>query len=431
MSPSPRLLLLAFGGLLVAALPTVSGAALWPAVIALWGVLLLGTLVDVFALLRKVRLEVEVPAHVGVGAPLELGVRIHAPRGVKAALRQEVDAPLEPGEDRLVKAPAGSSRHRLEASAPRRGAGRVEALWTRVDGPLGFFRRIDRHEVGETVKVVPNAERVRELALAHFGAQRFGGVHVTKRVGEGGEFHALETYEAGMDLRQVDWKASARHQSLRVRRYRLEQNQRLILCVDGGRLMADAIDGLQRVDHAIHAALLLSRVALKAGDLVGLHAYGESPRTWIAPRGGMRHMARISRGVAAVGARSEETNHVLGIHGLLGKLKRRALIVVFTEFSDSTTAELMVENLGHLAKRHLVVFVALDDPALAEPMSALPGDATTMARAVVASGLQQDRQRVLRRLRRMGVDVVSGPPGPAALALLERYVHIKRRGLIG
>ena len=156
-----------------------------------------------------------------------------------------------------------------------------------------------------------------------------------------------------------------------------------------------------------------------------------SLRVWVPPHGGMRHMARVSHALASLGAQPEETNHVLGLHSLMTKLKRRSLVVVFTEFGDATTAELMVDYLGHLARKHLVVFVALDDSAIEEPFEREPREPSDLAAATVAGGMRQDRQRVLRRLGRMGVDVISGPPGVAALALLARYVHIKRRGLIG
>ncbi len=434
MVPTPRLMWLMLGGLLVAALPVAVDEGLWPLSPGLWAALGLLGVADWIVLARcRPRLLADVPATVGVGSPLEVRAEltVRTPRALRGTLRAEVCEPLEASPDLPLSAANGATEHRLPVDAPRRGGGEVRALWLRLDGPFGLLRRIDRTLVRAPVAVVPNAALVRQLALAYFGTQRFGGVHVQRKVGDGGEFDTLEAYEPGMDLRTVDWKASARHQVLRVRRFRVEQNQRVVLCVDTGRLMADPLAGLQRLDHAIHASLLLSRVALKAGDRVGIQAYAEAPKTWVPPGGGMRQMARIRRSLAELRAEPTETNHVRGIHQVLRKLRRRSLVVVFTEFTDATTAELMVEYLGHLARRHLVIFVALDDPALEERVEAAPASAFDLAAAVVAGGLIQDRERVLRRLRRMGVDVVHGPPGPAALKTLARYVHIKRRGLIG
>lgn len=427
-------MLLAFAGLALAALPIAVDPRLWVGVVGLWAVLGVATLTDLFTLFRaRPKLAAQVPATAGVGGRVSLDVEldVRSWKTLRGTLRPEVDAPLRTDEDAQVAAADGITLHEVTLEAPHRGRGVVHALWSRIDGPLGLFRRIDRHSVESSVDVVPNAERVRELALAHFGSQPLGGVHLQKRVGDGGELDSLEAYQPGMDLRKVDWKSSARHQQLQVRRFRVEQNQRLILCTDVGRLMADPLDDVERLDHAIHSMLLLSQVALKAGDKVGVHAYGQGPAAWVAPSSGMRQLGRIRRALASLHAQAEETNHVLGVHHLLGRLKRRSLIVIFTEFTDATTAELMIEHVGHLARRHLVVFVALDDPAIEEPLARAPESPEDLAAAVVAGGLKQDRRRVLRRLRRMGVDVISGPPGPAALQLLARYVHIKRRGLIG
>jgi uncharacterized protein (DUF58 family) len=107
------------------------------------------------------------------------------------------------------------------------------------------------------------------------------------------------------------------------------------------------------------------------------------------------------------------------------------LVVVLTDFTDGTTAALMVDHLATLARRHLVVFVALDDPQIEEPLTREPAGLEDIARGVVACTLRADRHRVLRRIRRLGVRVIHAPPGSASLALVERYASIKRRGLIG
>lgn len=437
MLPSPLLLWLSIAGLVVAALPVFVHPNLWIAVAVMWGVLLFAIALDVLQLLRaKPQLSAEVPKSVGVGTDVGVPVTLSLSKAgpfptLPITLRPDTSEPLRAGADISVRTGVQPRRAHLVLSAPLRGIGTLASIWARLEGPFRLVRKIERFPVLSKVAVVPDVERVRELALAHFGAQPLSGVHLQRRRGDGGEFDRLEKYEPGMDLRKVDWKASARYQKLRVRRFRLEQNQRVILCVDTGRLMGDPIEDLSRLDHGVHAALLLAQVALRAGDQVGLQAYGEKPHDFVKPRGGIRQISTLRRSLADLHVSDDETNHVLGTHALLTRLKRRSLIVVFTEFVDPTSAELMVEHLGHLARKHLVVFVALDDPKIESRIDVRPEQPEDLAAVTVASGMRQDRGRVLRRLRRMGVDVIQAPPGPAALQLLDRYVRIKRRGLIG
>src|SRR5690606_38643158 len=107
------------------------------------------------------------------------------------------------GPDAFVRIAPGESEASVRFDAPRRGTGAVRALWLRLEGPLGLLRRISRVPVEGVVRVVPNARRVKELAIAHFGAQPLrGGLKVERRAGDGGEFDAMVGYMHGMDVRQ-------------------------------------------------------------------------------------------------------------------------------------------------------------------------------------------------------------------------------------
>ena len=90
----------------------------------------------------------------------------------------------------------------------------------------------------------------------------------------------------------------------------------------------------------------------------------------------------------------------------------------------------MLDNLGLLAKRHVVVFVALRDPELERLEERDPGRLVEVGRAVVAADLVRERQLVLQKLRQAGVHLVDAPPGELADRLLERYFQIKRRELV-
>ncbi|MBU0756383.1 MAG: DUF58 domain-containing protein, partial [Planctomycetes bacterium] len=340
MKTSPLFLKLMIAGLGLAALPILFWQGLWPLVVVGQMVLFLAALWDALTLYRiEISLTPTLPPSIGVGdtLPCRLRIRFKSFTDIETLIRPEVRKPLEPGEDTLTRLRTGVQNLEISLHAPRRGTGMLKTLWCRFSGPTGLVYRIVQIPIKHpSIAVVPNIPYVRKLAVEHFGTWRFrGGVRLTRHRGAGSEFDALEAYVPGMDLRHADWKASAKHQALRIRRFRVEQNQRVVLSIDSGRLMADAIDGMQRLDHAIHAALLLSYFALRDGDHVGLHAYGPEPEFWIPPNGGLRHHQTLLTACSNLQTRDAETNHVLGIQDLLSRIGRRTLVVVITEFSDS------------------------------------------------------------------------------------------------
>jgi uncharacterized protein (DUF58 family) len=90
----------------------------------------------------------------------------------------------------------------------------------------------------------------------------------------------------------------------------------------------------------------------------------------------------------------------------------------------------MLENLSRLARRQLVIFVALRDVALEAAAAAPPRRLPDLYRSVVASDLVRERERVLARLRRMGVACVDAAPGGISARLVNRYLEVKQRELI-
>jgi len=115
---------------------------------------------------------------------------------------------------------------------------------------------------------------------------------------------------------------------------------------------------------------------------------------------------------------------------LLGELSRRTLVVLFTDFVDTVTVELMVENLARLSGRHLVICVTLADPELARIEATPPGTLRDLTRSVIVGDILSDRAVVLSRLRRLGVHCIDAPVGTVTTELVDRYLEIKRRELV-
>jgi uncharacterized protein (DUF58 family) len=269
---------------------------------------------------------------------------------------------------------------------------------------------------------------VRGAALRFFTARQFlPGLKVQPQLGDGSEFESLREHTAGHDTRGIDWKASARHHKLLSREYRAERNHAVALAVDTGHLMSEPLLGIAKLDHAINASLLLAYVALKTGDRVGLYAFDAQVRLFLEPQGGVHSFGRLQAHTAGLAYSTAETNFTLALLELGQRLRRRTLVVVLTDFVDSVTAELMVENLGRLGRNHLLLFVALRDVGVEALAARAPRDLDDLNRAVTAHDLLREREVVLSRLRRQGVHCIDGPPGTISTQLINRYLDLKRR----
>lgn len=433
--PTPRFLAFLAIGFLPAAMPAIAGGSLWGLWAAWIGSAALVLAADAALLVRSrtlsVRLDHTAMIHVGHEGEARCSVS-SAERAVTVDLLPELDDLLLPQPVfRLVIPAGGSAEGGFTLSPRRRGRLALRALWLRWSGPLGLARRVERRPLDVTVSVVPDVTAARDAAIRFFGSRRAeGGNRIERFLGEGTEFESLREFVPGFDPRALSWKSSARHRRLLVRQYRAERNHQIVVALDTGRLMSEPMEGLPRIDHAVTASILLAFIATKTGDRIGLHAFDSAARMHLPPGGGAAAFQRMLRKSAEVEYSTAETNYTLGLTDLLTRLRRRSLVVVFTEFIDSTTAELMVDNIGRLAKNHLVIFVALKDAGLAAISRARPDSVDGMHRAVVASNLLKERALVLARLRRMGVHCIDAPPAEFSTELLNRYLDIRRRELV-
>jgi uncharacterized protein (DUF58 family) len=312
----------------------------------------------------------------------------------------------------------------------RRGLAQIEALWLRWRGAYGLVERHYRMSMGVNVHILPSIRGARGAALRFAAIDAMLGVKAQRELGTGTEFDALRDYIPGLDRRTIDWKHSARHNRLVSKEFRTERNHQIIFAFDTGHLMQEPLAGIPKLDHALNAGLLLAYVSLKAGDRVGLLAFDAQVDRYLEPVGGVQSFGRLRRQVAEIEYAAVETNFTLGLTDLMGRLNRRSLIILMTEFVDTVTAELMVENVTRLAQRHLVLFVTLKDPQVEAMIDRPPHMFREVAESVSADDMRRDRLVVLERLRRLGVHCIETPHEQLGTDLLNHYLEIKRRGLI-
>ncbi|WP_269586247.1 DUF58 domain-containing protein [Roseibium sp. Sym1] len=396
-----------------------------------WAVLGLLAAVDLALSFRRPKsLDVESPAEIFVGETAKLRFRISgAPPGLQAKL----DWPegLAGGGEFAFQAGADSTATaQVACKAVRRGLWRFEHLWLRWTSRLRLLEFVPRLTVGAEIRVVPNIRLVQSGQITTTVMSTLYGVKENRAIGEGSEFQQLRDFVPGMDIKTIDWKRSARRRSLVAKELRAERNHHVIVALDNGYLMREEIGGLPKIDHAVTAALATAWAASIGGDLVGHYSYDVKPRTFSAPAPGRTAFARLRSWTAELDYVSRETNHTLALTELNARTPKRSLIIIFTDFVDTTSAELLVENIAILAKRHLLIFVALRDPDLGTLVETAPDDLDGAAALVAANQAINERRLVFERLGRLGVTIVDAKPSAVTARLISAYLEIKARELI-
>ncbi len=432
MRPTRRAVFVAVLGLVVALLPTAVEARLWPLWPAYLGALALALGADALLLPRRreVSGSVELPGTLYIGEEEEavLTLRVPSSRSIPIAVAVDLSDRLLPQPQLRARASAAGTELRFRLVPTRRGRIVVERAWVRYAGPLGLMAAVVRVELKKQAPVVPNIRPVKAAALRFLTDREFrAGLKIERYRGDGTEFDSLKEHVPGDDHRRMDWKSSARHRKLVARQFRAERNHQVVIAIDTGHLMCEPLAGIPKVDHAVNAALLLAFISLRAGDRVGLATFDSRPGLYVEPKAGPRRFNVIGHMASQVDYSDRETNYTLGLTSIAQRLSRRSLIVVLTDFVDTITAELMVENLDRLSRRHVVIFVALQDPGLAATAAAAPASLLDLNRAVVAGGLLRDRDVVLRRLRRLGIYPIDAAPAQVTPRLINTYLDIKRR----
>ena len=435
--PTRLAVLAAAAGAPVAMVVAMQMADRWYVALA-WPVLVvLATLIDgVLALgARDIEAVLTVPNTASIGESVEALVSVTAtargaPRRAEVAIEGDALVDIVDDGRATVELSGGRGAVALPVDTLRRGTARFARLWVRWRGPLGLIWKGRTVPSDASLAILPDIRPVHEKGARIFQRHALQGLMTQLDRGDGTDFDALVEYRSGMDRRAIDWKQSARHLKLHAKEYRTERNNQIVFAVDAGRQMSEPVAGVPRIDRAVAAMLLTGWVALKLGDRVALHAFDSRPRIASGLISGAGAFPELQRLAAKIDYSGDETNYTYALTTLAARLTRRSMIVLFTEFTDLTSADFMIRATAKLAEKHLLMVVVLRDEELETIVDRSPQTADDITRAVTAAALLKDRLLALTRLRHLGAHVIESEYDKVSDRLVQGYVDLKRRNLL-
>lgn len=190
------------------------------------------------------------------------------------------------------------------------------------------------------------------------------GGYASVHHGRSHDFDDLRAYVPGDEVKDIDWKATARHGEPLVKRYIASRRQNLVLVMDTGRNMAaTATSGESKKDIALMAAGALAYIAAKHGDVVSLVA-GDSSGTRAHPAGATEaHLETLLRQVdrrVDLDAPTSDLSSVL--EWVARGVRRRSMLLVVTD--DVSIDERITRLLRRLRAQHEVVWLTIGDADL-------------------------------------------------------------------
>ena len=433
--PTRSAVLAAAAGAPVALLIGVMLPARWYVGLAWPLAVLLLTIVDALSGARRGEARLSPLSSASVGATIDAKISVHIrgsgpPQAAQVAIAGNALLGLEDDGRLWIALEAGQGAALMPLVALRRGIARLEAVWLRWRGPLGLVWKQQRIALDGSFPILPDVRPVRERGAQIFQRHAVNGLIAQVDRGDGADFDALVEFRSGMDRRAIDWKQSARHLKLHAKEYRTERNNQIVFAIDAGRQMSEPVGGLPRVDRAVSAMLLTAWVALKLGDRVALNAFDSRPRIASGLISGVPAFAELQRLAAAIDYSTEETNYTFALTTLATRLTRRSMIVLFTEFTDLTSADFMVRAAARIVEKHLLLVVVLRDEEVEAIADRLPETPEDVTRAVTAAALLRDRRLALARLQHLGVHVIESEHDKVGERLVAGYVDLKRRNLL-
>ncbi|HEY9788445.1 MAG TPA: DUF58 domain-containing protein [Candidatus Obscuribacterales bacterium] len=329
----------------------------------------------------------------------------------------------------------GHSLIKYELTPRKRGLYQFGDIHIRYRSMLGLFWRQAEVKASRQVKVYSDLRALYDLSIRLSQSSELGELHQRKR-GQGTDFASLREYTVGDDSKAIDWKATARRERPVVRTYEAEQEQRLLILIDAGRMMVSDLEGLTRFDHALNSALCLALTGLSHNDQVGVGVFADRPLTYLPPRRGKVYMKKILEGLFDIEPRMVEPDYVGVLSYFASQQKGRSLIVVLTDLTDAVGSHALLAGLASLSGRHLPFCVTLKDRQIIS-MSQKgvlkgPNDRSVSTDEIyqraVATDLLVQRELALSVLQRRGCLVLDCPPQELSDRLVDSYLDIKIRG---
>jgi len=313
----------------------------------------------------------------------------------------------------------------------KRGEYKFGAVNVFVSAIIGFASRRYRFAQDQMVPVYPSYLQMRQYELMAISDRLTElGIKKVRKLGHNREFEQIKEYVSGDDIRTLNWKASARRNTLMVNHYQDEKSQQVYSIIDKGRTMKMPFNGLSLLDYAINASLVISNIALLKDDKAGIFTFSHRMGTMLPASKVQAQMRNIMEVLYNQKTNFKESDFDALYVNVRRKISQRSLLLLYTNFETLSSMERQLPYLQRLSKSHVLVVIFFENTELHELLQKPAYNTEDIYIKTIAEKFAFEKKQIVKELHRYGIYAVLTAPQNLTANTVNKYLELKSRGVI-
>ncbi|MFC0779287.1 DUF58 domain-containing protein [Flavobacterium sp. HJSW_4] len=365
--------------------------------------------------------------------PITINLKNHYTFPISVKIIDEIPFQFQIRDFKIVKTIKAASQKEIgyDLRPTERGEYHFGSLNIYVSSPLRLISRRFSFDNNQMVPTYPSYIQLRKYDLIAFSNNLFQyGIKKIRRIGHTMEFEQIKEYVQGDDLRTLNWKATAKRNSLMVNQFQDEKSQSVYMAIDKGRVMQMPFDGLSLLDYAINSSLVLSNVILKKQDKAGLFSFSKKVENRVFAERRGSQMQKILESLYNVKTDFFESDYSRLYVDIKKNINQRSLIILYTNFETMDGLNRQLPYLKGIAKSHLLVVVFFSNTELNSIINKKTTTIQEVYDKVIAEKFMFEKRLIVNELKKYGIHSVLTQPENLTLDAINKYLEIKSRGIL-
>lgn len=334
----------------------------------------------------------------------------------------EIKSELNPGEEK---------RFTYTVRPTQRGEYHFGNLNLYASTLLGLAARRMRFSTEAIVPNYPSFLQLRKYDFIAFSNRlKMFGLKKIRRIGHTMEFEQIKEYTQGDDVRNINWKATAKRNDLMVNQFQDEKSQPVYCAIDKGRVMQMPFNGLSLLDYSINASLVLSNIVIKKQDKAGIFTFSRRMEDQVKADRRNTQMQLILETLYNVETDFSESDFARLYVDVKRSIKQRGLMLLFTNFETMDALNRQLPYLQILNRSHLLVVIFFENTELKEFASQKAETTHQIFEKTIAEKFIYEKKLIVNELQKFGIHSILTAPENLTVNAINKYLEVKARGLL-